>query len=74
MEGQRRPLSSTSVKLKRMEHLESEVGSSSESGKVLASNVLFENEPSLSSTSSSMAAAALKQDDVVVEDWEKLYE
>ncbi|GJY72627.1 hypothetical protein Tco_0476330 [Tanacetum coccineum] len=45
-----------------------------ESVKVLASNVLFENEPSSSLTTSSNAVAALKQDDVVVEDWEKAYD
>ncbi|GJY14234.1 NF-X1-type zinc finger protein NFXL1 [Tanacetum coccineum] len=61
------PLITTSS-ANRWSILESEVGSSQESGKVLASNVLFENEPSSSSTSSSNAAAALKQDDVVVED------
>ncbi|GJR26079.1 NF-X1-type zinc finger protein NFXL1 [Tanacetum coccineum] len=67
------PLITTSS-ANRWSILESEVGSSQESGKVLASNVLFENEPSSSSTSSSNAAAALKQDDVVVEDWEKAYD
>ncbi|GJY00423.1 NF-X1-type zinc finger protein NFXL1 [Tanacetum coccineum] len=61
------PLITTSS-ANRWSILESEVGSSQESGKLLASNVLFENEPSSSSTSSSNAAAALKQDDVVVED------
>ncbi|GJS91943.1 NF-X1-type zinc finger protein NFXL1 [Tanacetum coccineum] len=61
------PLITTSS-ANRWSILESDVGSSQESGKLLASNVLFENEPSSSSTSSSNAAAALKQDDVVVED------
>ncbi|GJS65318.1 hypothetical protein Tco_0679882 [Tanacetum coccineum] len=60
------PLITTSS-ANRWSILESEVGSSQESGKLLASNVLFENEPSSSSTSSSNAAAALKQDDVLVE-------
>ncbi|GJY11918.1 NF-X1-type zinc finger protein NFXL1 [Tanacetum coccineum] len=64
----------TTLSANRWSILESEVGSSHESSKVLASNVLFENEPSSSSTSSSNAAAALKQDDVVVEDWEKAYD
>ncbi|GJR48919.1 NF-X1-type zinc finger protein NFXL1 [Tanacetum coccineum] len=67
------PLITTSS-ANRWSILESEVGSSQDSGKVLASNVLFENEPSSSSTSSSNAGAALKQDDVVVEDWEKAYD
>ncbi|GJR17829.1 NF-X1-type zinc finger protein NFXL1 [Tanacetum coccineum] len=53
------PLITTSS-ANRWSILEPEVGSSQESGKVLASNILFENEPSLSSTSSSNAAAALK--------------
>ncbi|GJY11923.1 NF-X1-type zinc finger protein NFXL1 [Tanacetum coccineum] len=53
------PLITTSS-ANRWSILESEVGSSQESGKVLASNVLLENEPSSSSTSSSNATAALK--------------